>query len=211
MPEEALRATDAIHRQIETLFHRYNLYYDRRQGFYKDKGKPVAQSVSVVELVQAMLSIVHRRPDDARGRPRDYVKKNDPYNSIFGKDKYDLNVYLKSIQIVRVVSDFLDTLVLTTVDRRNLPYWLAMYATCAKVGSAYAPVGEILKLDTSAFTTDFLQDCTNRVYKHYEKLADKLAVNGERDYDALAKGQGGHLLKAVTGELKRRFSPKKKK
>jgi hypothetical protein len=51
MPEEALRATDAIHRQIETLFHRYNLYYDRRQGYYRDQGKPVAQIVSVVELV----------------------------------------------------------------------------------------------------------------------------------------------------------------
>src|SRR5206468_2901500 len=49
MPEEALRATDPIHRQIETLFHRYNLYYDRRQGYYRDQGKPVAQIVSVVE------------------------------------------------------------------------------------------------------------------------------------------------------------------
>jgi hypothetical protein len=211
MPEEALRATDAIHRQIETLFHRYNLYYDRRQGYYRDQGKPVAQIVSVVELVQAVLSVILRRPDEARGRPRDYIKKDDQYNSIFGKDKYDLNIYLKSIQVILAVESFLDTLDLETVHRRNLPYWLCMYATCAKIGSAYAPSGEILKLDLSTLTTAFLKDCNDRVFKQYEKLAEKHKVNGERDYDALAKGQGGHLLKAMNAELKRRFNPKKKK
>jgi hypothetical protein len=210
MPEEALRATDPIHRQIETLFHRYNLYYDRRQGYYRDQGKPVAQIVSVVELVQAMLSVVLRRPDEARGRPRDYVKKDTLYTSIFGKDQHDLNIYLKSVQIVRTVGDFLDTLGLETVHRRNLPYWLCTYATCAKVGNAYAPPGEILKLDVTTLTPDFLLDCKNRVFKQYEKLAEKHMVNGERDYDALAKGQGDYLLKAITSELKRRLNPKKK-
>lgn len=210
MPEEALRATDAIHRQIETLFHKYNLYYDRRQGYYKDQGKPVAQIVSVVELVQAMLSILLLRPDESRGRPRDYVKKDELYNSIFGKDKYNLNIYLKSVQIMRVIDDFLDTLNLETVHRRNLPYYLGMYATCAKVGNAYAPPSEILKLEPSSLTTEFLQDCKDRVWKRYDKLAEKHAVNGERDYDALAKGQGGYLLKALNTELKRRFNPKKK-
>lgn len=211
MPEEALRATDAIHRQIETLFHRYNLYYDRRQGYYRDQGKPVAQIVSVVELVQAMLSVVLKRPDEARGRPRDYVKKDTLYSSIFGKDQHDLNIYLKSIQVMRAVGDYLDNLVLETVHRRNLRYWLCMYATCAKIGNAYAPSGEILKLDVSTLTPEFLKHCNDRVTKQYEKLAEKYKVNGERDYDALAKGQGEHLLKATVAELKRRFNAKKKK
>ena len=87
MPEAALRATDAIHRQIETLFHRYNLFYDRRKGHYRDQGKPVEQIVSVVDVLQAMLAVVLRRPDDARARPRNYFKNNDLYASVFGKDK----------------------------------------------------------------------------------------------------------------------------
>jgi hypothetical protein len=118
---------------------------------------------------------------------------------------------LKSIQIVLAVETFLDTLGLETVHRRNLPYWLCMYATCAKIGSAYAPPGEILKLDISTLTPIFLKDCNDRVFKQYEKLAEKYKTNGERDHDALAKGQGAHLLKAITAELKRRFNPKKKK
>jgi hypothetical protein len=82
-----------------------------------------------------------------------------------------------------------------------------MYAACAKAGSAYAPPGEILKLDTTTLTSDFLDDCHNRIWKQYEKLADKFLVGGERDYDSLAKGP--HLLKAIDTELKRRFHSKK--
>jgi AIPR protein len=211
MPEEALRATDAIHRQIESLFHRYNLFYDRRSGYYRDQGKPVNQIVSVVDLLQAMLSVVMKRPDEARGRPRDYIKKDDQYASVFGKDKYDLNLYLKSIQIVRAVDNYLDTLDLETVHRRNLPFYICTYATCAKVGNAYAPPGQILKLDVSTLTPDFLHDCFDRVNKHYGRLAERYKSNGERDYDALAKGQGQYLLKAINAELKRRFNTPKKK
>lgn len=210
MPEEALRATDAIHRQIETLFHRYGLFYDRRKGYYKDQGKSVAQIVSVVDLVQAMLAVILKRPDEARGRPKDYLKKDEPYASVFGKDKYDLNVYLKCVQIVRAVEDFLDTLDLETIHRRNVPYYLCMYATCAKAGNAYAPPAEILKIDTATLSVEFLTDCYKRVWKHYQRLAEKFNVDGERDYDALAKGQGQYLLKAINTELKRRFTQKKK-
>ena len=160
--------------------------------------------------MQAMLAVVMRRPDDARGRPRDYIKKDEKYASVFGREKYDLNLYLKSIQIVRATEDYLDTLNLETVHRRNLPYYICMYATCAKCSNAYAPPSEILKIDVSTFTADFLSDCYKRVYKHYEKLAEKYKLNGERDYDALAKGQGEYLLKAVTAELKRRFTQTKK-
>jgi hypothetical protein len=171
----------------------------------------VANIISVVELVQAMLSVVLRRPDEARGRPRDYVKKDDPYASIFGKDKYDLNLYLMSVRLVRVTEDYLDTVNVETVHRRNLPYYLAMYAVCAGTGSAYAPPAQIVKLDPSTFTPDFMRDCYERVDKHYKKLAEKYKTNGERDYDALAKGQGQYLLKALNSELKRRFnSPRKK-
>jgi hypothetical protein len=44
MPDEALRITDAIHRQIESLFLQYGLHYDRRKGQYRMKGNPSRQS-----------------------------------------------------------------------------------------------------------------------------------------------------------------------
>jgi hypothetical protein len=99
MPDEALRATDPIHRQLESSFHAIGLFYDRRKGHYRDQGKPVAQIVSVIEVLQAILSIVLQKPNQARGRPKDYIKKNDLYASVFGPDKYTLSLYLKATEI----------------------------------------------------------------------------------------------------------------
>ena len=69
----------------------------------------------------------------------------------------------------------------------------------------------MLKIDPATLTPDFLKDCYDRVWKHYKRLAEKFSVDGERDYDALAKGQGQHLLKAITADLKKRFNKTTKK
>jgi len=209
MPEEALRATDPIHRQIETLFHRFGLFYDRRKGHYRDQGKPVAQIVGLVEVVQAMVSIVLRRPDDARARPRDYFKKDELYKSVFGIDKYDLNIYLKTTQILSRVERYLDSLNLEAIHRRNIQYYLCMYTACTQAGSAFVSPAQLLEIDAVAITDDFLKDCYERVKKQYDELVRKtMSSDGEIDYDAIAKG--AMLLTAISGDLKKRFNQKKK-
>jgi len=131
MPPEALRATDPIHRKIEQLFHSYNLFYDRRKGYYREKGEPVDQIVSVIDVLSAMLSIVLLRPDAARARPKNYIKDNDLYASVFGKsadgtqDKFNLALYLKSIQIVRQVTTFLDDKNLELVQSQELTFFIS--------------------------------------------------------------------------------------
>ena len=54
------------------------------------------------------------------GRNREYGVKTGQIALIFGKDKYDLSVNLKCIQIVRAVEEFLDHLGLDTVHRCTL-------------------------------------------------------------------------------------------
>jgi hypothetical protein len=207
MPEEALRATDAIHRQIETLFHTFGLFYDRRKGHYRDQGKSVSEIVSLVEVLQAMLSVVIKRPDDARGRPRNYFKNNEQYALVFGADKYSLNLYLKSTQILRRVAAYLDTLDLDLVHRRNVIFYLCMYVASASTNNSSAPA-QMLKLDAATLTDQFIAGCFDRVWKLYQKLADKYKnADGERDYDGLAKGKD--LLNTINTDLKRRFAKKK--
>ena len=212
MPAESLRTTDAIHRKIETLFRGNDLFYDRRNGHYKDQGEPVSQIVSVVEALQAMLSIVLRRPNDARGRPRDYFKDNEQYESVFGNEDndfepYDLSLYLKSTLILRRVQEFLDGLDIEPIHRRNIVFYLAMVAVSVKVGSAYAAPDKILKLDIASLTDEFLLECYQQVKTRYEALAAKTSEDGEPDYDALAKGP--QLLKILETYLKKRFAKRK--
>lgn len=209
MPAEALRATDRIHGQIETLFKKYELYYDRRKGQHKDEGKPIAQIISVIELVQAMLATVIRRPDAARARPRDFIKNDESYAEIFGEDRLDLSMYLKCVLLHRRTVEFLadDARKLDYAHQRNLKFYLTWYVAASLVENVFIPAADLRKVEIGKVTDSFIADCYARLWKKYEQLAKKHAVDGESDYDSLAKGP--LLLKALTSDLKRRFSKKK--
>jgi hypothetical protein len=208
MPPEALRTTDRIHGQIEALFLQYDLYYDKRKGQYKDEGKPIAKIVPVIELLQATLAIALHRPDDARARPRDYISEDNKYNEVFGNNT-DVTRYLKCVLIHRRIELFLGELSPDTVHRRNLKYYLSMYVAAACMKHAYVPPDKLLTLDITQLSDALIKDCYERLWKLYTKLAIKNAVAGEPDYDSLAKGP--NLLKALNTELRRRFTPRKKR
>jgi len=207
MPDEALRATDPIHRQIETLFAQFELYYDRRRGLSKDEGKPIGQIVSVLEVLQAMLAVVLRRPDDARARPRRYMKDDALYTSVFGENVYSLPVYLKSTLLQRRVDDFLGTMRLDHDmplgygHRRNLKFYLSMYVASAMYKQVHVSADMLLQLKPEEISIDLILDCYNRVFKHYVDLTH------DEYPDSVAKGT--KLLKAINTELRRRFSKRK--
>jgi len=207
MPHEVLRATDDIHWQIETLFEIYGLFYDRRKGHARDEGQPVAKIVSVIEVLQAMLCVVVQRPDDARARPRDYFKKDEDYNKVFGDGVYDLNIYYKCSQLMQMADEYLDTLPLELIHRRNLLPYVCMHSTNAALQNGYTSPGELLKMDVGSYK-NALPNSFAKVQKIYERLAEKHAVDGEPDFDGLAKGP--RLLKTLLTDLRRRFNPKKK-
>ena len=76
MPAEALISTSRLHKQLDSYFETKGLFYDRRKGHYQDQGKEIGKIISILFLVQAVVAIMLKRPNDARGRPRDYVNKD---------------------------------------------------------------------------------------------------------------------------------------
>jgi hypothetical protein len=207
MPAEALRATDRIHRQIEAMFLQSGLYYDRRKGFYKDEGKPIAKIVPVVELLQAMLAIALMRPDDARARPQDYIKDDHQYELIFGEDKFDLTIYVKCLLLFRRAAAFLAGA--DIIHQRNIKFYLAMYIAAAAVKHAYIPPSKLIRIDVAKLDDIFIADCYGRVRRKYDTVANKYTTNGGWDFDAMAKGP--ELLKVINADLRRRFTPRKRK
>ena len=213
MPPEALRATDAIHRQLEQAFHTKGLYYDRRKGFYREKGKPVERIISVIEVAQAVIAVVLQRPDDARARPKGYLASDEKYDSLFGKkgsgeDRYSLTIYIKSVELVRRVAAFLEGAEKEVIHRRNLLFYLSMYAACEMCSSVRPGQSQIESMDLSSLTDDWLQKPWKRVRKKYENLAARQSIKGgEKDYDKVAKGTD--LLKAIQSDLRNRFGQKK--
>jgi hypothetical protein len=215
MPAEALRTTDAIHRQLEGAFHTKGLYYDRRKGYYREKGKPVDSIVSVIEVAQAMIAIVLQRPDDARARPKGYLVDDEKYDSIFGKkssgaDRYSLTLYIKVVEVTRKIEAFLETVESEAIHRRNLMFYLSMYAVCEIAACAHINPSQIETLDVALLTAQSLRKPWERVRKKYENLAaTQLKKGGEKDYDKVAKGPD--LLKSVVRDLRTRFVKKSNK
>lgn len=133
LPDGSLRTTDPIHHRIEDLFKQADLYYDRRKGVYKDRGKPISKIVSVTELIQSVVSIILQQPDDARRRPSDYLIKDENYNDVFSADNFPLNIYLKCVQIMRKVQQFIQPLKnLERTEKLNLKFYIAMLNTGQK-------------------------------------------------------------------------------
>ena len=213
MPPEALRTTDAIHRQLEQAFHSKGLFYDRRKGYYREKGKPVASIISVIEVAQAMIAIVLRRPDDARARPKGYLVDDEKYESIFGKkgsgeDRYSLTLYIKVAGITSRIEAFLDTVESEAIHRRNILFYLSMYVVCEMNASAHINPSQVETFDLAQLTDQWLRKPWERVRKRYENLAAKqLKKGGEKDYDKVAKGPD--LVKSIERDLRARFGKKK--
>ena len=200
MNPASLRATDPIHHQIEDLFRTYSLFYDRRKGFYKDQGKPIKKILSVTELVQAIVSVLLQRPDDARARPSNYIKDDEKYESIFGTGRVQLATYWSCISMVRHVDDFLSTLDLERGEKRNIKFYLAAYLACYLTEQVEITQEKLLEIDTAAINNDMTKKGFDKVWKKYDKLGGT---------DTVARGPD--LIKQLKADLRRQHTRKRRR
>lgn len=215
MPAESLFTTFRIHKQIEIIFRQYELYYERRKGFYRDQRKPISQIVSAQELIQAVVAIMTNRQDDARGRPKDYIQDETKRWAMFGHDDYDdthvmtdnvvvskppfdIKVYLNCVLLVRRVDKFLGKpqMRLTTEDKRNVRFYLAKYMACEAIKCAYCAPAAIANMKIDGITEDSLLHRFKRIRRLYRR-------HGGND-DA---GRSPAMSAALTRLLVKEFSP----
>lgn len=199
MPPGALRATNPIHHRIEDLLRQYDLFYDRRKGFYKDKGKSIKKIVSMTELLQAVVSILLQRPDDARGRPSDYVKDDDKYKQVFGEDKYPLPVYLSCIQMLRKVESFLDSMKdLERGIRIDVKFYITALLACRLTNEVEPSPQKLINVDVNTIKDTLIEDCYKRVWKLYEAMGANATI-----------ARGPDLNKRLRTYIRRSLSAKK--
>jgi hypothetical protein len=170
MNSATLLATDDVHYQIEDLFKKNNLFYDRRPGFYRDQGAPAASIVSVTELVQAVVTLIEARPDIARARPSDYINKSVEYQRIFGRNRMPLPAYYKAIIIIRAIEDLLRRRQIDKGIQRNFKYYIA-YVLCVRLtGKLYCSPEELLLIDNISLSDQAIQEAfllVNRQYSNH--------------------------------------------
>jgi hypothetical protein len=194
MQPASLRMTDPIHRDIEAMFKKVDLFYDRRKGFYRDQGKPLKKIVSVNTVAQAVISILLQRPDDARARPGDYFKDEAKYESVFGNSKIQINAYLHCLQMLRRVEEFIETTEMESRDEKNVKFYVTALLA-REVTGLEMPVGPKLPA-ISKVEDKTIAECLRRVLTIYSKLS--------RDTDRDAVARGAVMLKRINAQWKRR-------
>lgn len=200
----SLRMTDQIHRNIEEMFKKVDLFYDRRKGFWRDQAKPIGKIISVNAVVQAVVSILLQRPDDARGRPGDYFKDDNSYKSVFDNDKITIDAYLSCVQITRRVEKFFDDRNIDGGEERNLKFYVAAFLAREITGMTMPVAAKLPAYDRIASVDDSLiEACHARTKKIYD------ALSAQSDGDTVARGS--EFLKRLNAQWKRKNPSARKK
>jgi len=179
-----LHATEPLHFDIEERLKLYNLYYDRRPGYYRILRKPINQIISISGLAKAVMAIVLRKPDDARGRFQTALNKDEVYKETFN-EQYNRDAYASAISMDRQVVEFLgDQQDSTSDERRDVRYYVDLWVACSLLKAA-SPTAELLagivKTCLKPINVSILQSSYALVLQTYRQIGgtDKVAKGPE--------------------------------
>jgi len=179
-----LLANDPIQESIEDRLRLYGLYYDRKKGEYKRLKKPIDALVGMGTLAQAFIAIILQQPDQSRGRPQTYIKKN---SKIVYDEKLDLDFYAAAILIDRQVESYLERRKakgeLTSDLVRDLRYYVSMLIgkKWDLASKSAQSIADAMKEVVKPLSEDDLKNATKKVAKIYQDLGgtDKNAKSTE--------------------------------
>ena len=196
----SLRATDKIQRDIEDYLKSRGLFYDRRKNFYKNSGKPRDVIIDIPYLAQAVMAILLRRPDTARGRPSSLLKTDDDYEKVFNP-KYPVHVYYVCVQAMRKVERAMKSndLNVPRKARSNLRFYVGMHAV-AGTAEQRPQASDIAKFDPDNLDDAAVQKSLNIVQTLYKALGatDQISKGTQLLEDILKYSETDQILEVET-------------
>lgn len=169
IPPMSLRSSDEIHRNIEDFLKANGFYYDRKKNFYKNKGMPISQIISIPYIAQAMMSVILLKPDQARARPSTLLNSDVEYRKIFSLDM-PIDIYLKVIQIMRSVEKHLREIELERKTIANIKYYVAMSYSIKLTGSKKDIIKNLNLIPNINENIELLNESTNASLAIYNNL-----------------------------------------
>ena len=181
----SLRATEEVHRRIEDYFLAHGTYYDRRKNFYKNEGKPADRIISMDKLAQAAMSVLLRRPDDARARPTTLIKNDADYIKLFppAAKQFPLDLYRVLAELLVAIEAYFKS-VTPKLEKRyttNLKFYVLMVAVWNLLGTKRPPAKAVAKIDLTAIPPALIEETAKWV---------KAAFDAKGATDQVAKDKG---------------------
>jgi AIPR protein len=182
VPSASLRAAEPFQRSIEEYLLARGRYYERRRNFYKNQGVRRSAIVSVLELAQAVASIVLALPHEARGRPS-WLVRDQNYARVFN-EKFPLEFFWRALQIMEEIDHYLvHERKLGRQERSNVRYHLARVAVAVAVTSSRPKPALVARMTPSSLG-EHLDPAYDWVVAERDKVAAVLDVS---DHGTLAK------------------------
>jgi hypothetical protein len=173
IPPASLRSSDEVHRNIEDFLKANGFYYDRKKNHYKNQGMPVAKIISIPYMAQAMMAIILLKPDSARARPSTLLNSEKEYRRIFSLDT-PIDVFLKVVQIMKVVENFLKPDVcgvgLERKDITNIKFYVAMLVGITLTEGKEDIINKLATLPKIEIHDSVLIEALNKTYEKFQEL-----------------------------------------
>ena len=197
VPPPSLRATEPLHHHIESYLLSENIYYERRNNFYKNQRKPKARILTIKQLSQAVQAIALWRPDNARARPTDLFKEQESYEEVFNTG-YPIRLYSVCAHAMHETDSCLREAKLSRKQINDLRFYVAMHVV-AQVCSCHRPVPtEIAKLWIRDLSRTKVSESLQLVKREYESLGGNADV-----------AKGSELLGSVRSDIERTWWSKR--
>jgi hypothetical protein len=130
----SLRGLDKIQQDIEHFLLDHGWYYDRRKNFYKNQGKPSDRIISMPYLAAAVRAVALGDPAGSPRQRSRSLRDEQVYKQVFNK-RWDLNVYLASLEITRAIETVVQPRrLLTNTPPIALVHYVAYVYACSKLG-----------------------------------------------------------------------------
>jgi hypothetical protein len=169
--QASLRATDKIHRDIEEFLRPRGLFYDRRKNHYKNEGQARDRIIGIPHLAQAVMAVVLRKPDIARGRPSSLLKRDEDYEKVYNQS-YPVQLYYVCAEAMRRVESRLKSsgADLPIKDRNNLRFYVLLHALAKLCGEKAPNPKAIAGADPTALDDSAIDSSLKAVRSEYERL-----------------------------------------
>jgi hypothetical protein len=167
----SLRATDKIHRDIEDLLLPYGFFYDRRKNFYKNEGKSVDKIIGISVLAQALMSLILRRPESARGKPSSLLKDDAAYNRLYASN-LPVDLYLRAVQLLSAIDNGLRNFSppLNTGMRGELRFHSLMTLASLVSKKASPTAADLVAVEISKVTPELVSKCIQMVKTLFDTM-----------------------------------------
>jgi AIPR protein len=120
-----LHANEEKQRRIEEFLRASGWYYERRRYQYRGAKVPASRIRNMTEVGRAVMAYRLLAPDTARARPSSLLSNSAGWEKVFDPKESE-ELYLKAINVVEAVDDYLDTDAAKEIadDPNNARYYL---------------------------------------------------------------------------------------